>query len=97
MEGMLTREQLESGGDESELSGSVAPAIAPSGREDVCGIFGVLPEVWYRLETTHCVGNTPVDSANLPSFAPIISTLNEKEDTKETKKSSPRWGKGRCS
>ena len=80
MEGMLTREQLESGGDESELSGS-----------------GVLPEVWYRLETTHCVGNTPVDSANLPSFAPIISTLNEKEDTKETKKSSPRWGKGRCS
>ena len=31
MEGMLTREQLESGGDESELSGSVAPAIAPSG------------------------------------------------------------------
>ena len=67
------------------------------GREDVCGIFGVLPEVWYRLQTTHCVGNTPVDSANLPSFAPIISTLNEKEDTKETKKSSPRWGKGRCS
>ena len=67
------------------------PLSLPTVREDVCVTLNVPMEVEMPIGLRHWVGNTPVNSNNLSSFAPVMNDLKAESKSEAVKTTLPRW------